>query len=575
MKGEIMNINLLDNLKQALVEECLITMEQLRHAEQTAELEGETLDKILTKLKFVTEEQLSAFIGNKMHFPYVNLNNYTIDRKVLELIPEKIARRHKFIPLFKIENELTIATSNPLGLISMDDISKLVKCPVDAVIASEESITKAIDQWYCVGSSREELIEELADGFKIIEEELEDESLYYHEVSESLLKKEANEAPIIKLVNNYLAQAVVEGASDIHFQPKKDFMNVKFRIDGFLRDRGHQSNRVSLTITSRLKIMSKMDISQKRIPQDGRISLSLRDKMIDIRASTFPSLYGENVVLRVLDKTKTIPSLADIGLSDEDINIFKKITGIPNGMIIASGPTGSGKSTTIYSFINELDRRDKNIMTIEDPIENEIQEAVQSNVNPKAGVTFYSALKAILRQDPDIIYVGEIRDPDTAKVSVNAALTGHLVLSTLHTNDAVASIVRLHEMGISPELIASVLKCSIAQRLARRICTRCKEQYHPHEFLLNKLGISSNIQFFRGKGCSLCDHSGYKGMIGIFEILVVSSDIKQLITKTAPEHEIREAAKMQGMKTLLEEGLLKVTQGITTVEEIMRLTSGE
>ncbi len=565
-----MNVKWLNNLKEALVDEGVITQEQLRSAEKNAHDGDENLTKILVKLNFMTQEQLADFIANRIHIPYVNLNDYTIDRKVLELIPTKIARRHKFLPLFKVENVLTVAMSDPLGVISTDDISAVARCPVEAVMASEESINAAIDQWYGVGDSRKQLVQQLAAEFKVPEEEKE-ETRYAEQLTESRLKKEASEGPIIRLVNSYIAEAVLEGASDIHLEPKRDFMAVRFRIDGFLYDRGRIPDELLSSITSRIKIISKLDISKRRIPQDGRISLIMRDRNVDIRVSTFPSLYGENIVLRILGRPRGIPNLSELGLSDEDLDTFNKLSKIPMGIILATGPTGCGKSTTIYSFINTLDKRDKNIVTIEDPIEHEIEGTVQSNVDVKAGFTFANALRAILRQDPDIVYVGEIRDSETAEVAVRAALTGHVVLSTLHTNDAAGAMTRLRDMGINPGLIRYVLQCSFAQRLVRRICPRCKREDQPDDYLLKTLGLSSDTTFYKGDGCDFCGGTGYRGMIGLFEILVTNKHVGALIANEASELEIKEVGRKQGMKTLLEDGLPKAKKGITTLEEVIRV----
>jgi len=403
-KGKIISIKVLDRLKQALVTEGLVTKEKLRVAEITAQRENETLSKILVRLRFVTEEQLVSFIGEKMHIPYVSISNYTIDRKVLDLIPEKIARRYKIIPLFNIEDILTVAMSDPLDIISIDDISRVAGCKVEAVIASNESINVAIDQWYGIGDARTELIEQLAEEFKVVKREEEEKEQYTKKITEIRLKKEAAEPPIVKLVNSYIAQAILEGASDIHLEPKRDSMMVRFRIDGFLYNRHQLPTSLIARITSRIKIISGLDISKKRIPQDGRMGFIIRDRSIDIRTSTFPSMYGENIVLRVLDKTKGVPALSELGFSNEDLNTFKKMIKATKGIILATGPTGSGKTTTIYSFINALNKEDKNIMTIEDPIEYEIEGIVQSNVDSKAGVTFANAIRSILRQDPDIIH---------------------------------------------------------------------------------------------------------------------------------------------------------------------------
>lgn len=568
-KGKIISFKVLDRLKLALIKEGLVTKEKLRVAEIKAQRENETLSKILVRLGFVTEEQLVSFIGEKTRVPYVNIENYTIDRQVLELIPENIARRYKIIPLFKIEDVLTVGMSDPLDIISIDEISAVAGYKVEAVIASGESIDVAIDLWYGIGDARKELIEQLAEELKEIGRE--EEKQYTREIAEIRLKKEAEEPLIVKLVNSYIAQAILEGASDIHLEPKRDSMAVRFRIDGFLYTRHQLPTKLISRIISRIKIMSGIDISKRRIPQDGRMGLIIRDKSIDIRTSTFPSMYGENIVLRVLDKTKGVPALSELILADDDLNIFKKMIKATKGIILATGPTGSGKTTTIYSFINALNKVDKNIMTIEDPIEYEIEGIVQSNVNLKAGVTFTNSLRSILRQDPDIIYIGEIRDLETAEIAVRAALTGHLVLSTLHTNDAVGAITRLSDIGVETGLIGSVLSCAFAQRLVRMVCPRCKKEYHPDVRLLKRLGLPLDTRFFKGEGCEVCNGIGYRGRIGIFEIATINKDISKLITQKASYDEIKEAVRKQGMKTLLEDGLLKVKKGITTLEEVMRV----
>lgn len=567
-RDKIINIRMLDRLKQDLVNEGVITKEKLKIAEATAKRENEPLRMTLIKSGFVTEEQLVRFIGEKMHVPHVNIKNYTIDRRVLEIIPEKIARRYNIIPLFKIENVLTVAMSDPMDIVSIDDISAVAGYKVEPVTASEESIKTAIDQWYGTGDARKELIEELIEEFKEIAKERAEPS---DGISIIHLKREADEAPIVKLVNSYIVQAILEDASDIHLEPKKDSMAVRFRIDGILYKRAQLPVRLIAPVTSRIKIMSGMDISKRRVPQDGRMGLIIRDKSIDIRASTLPTMHGENVVLRILDKSRGVPSLSELGFSEQDLITFNKVIKATRGIILATGPTGSGKTTTIYSAINTLTKEDKNIMTIEDPIEYEIEGTVQSQVNPKTGVTFANSLRSILRQDPDIIYVGEIRDIETAEIAVRAALTGHLVFSTLHTNDAVGTITRLRDIGVDAALIGSALNCSFAQRLVREICPRCIKEYQPDKSLLKKFGLPLEIKYYKGEGCEFCSGIGYRGRIGIFEMLVVTGGIRGLITRGASEDEILKVARAQGMKTLLEDGLLKATKGITTLDEIMRV----
>jgi type IV pilus assembly protein PilB len=572
LKSELITVGILNDLKQEMIQDGLITAEQLQTAEKEVLPRDENIGRVLIEKGFVDSKEMLKFIGNRLEIPFVNLDNYTIDKEATKLIPKTIAYSYKVIPLFKIDDVLTVAMADPVNIMSLDRIIKVAKCSIETVISSESSILAAIDQWYGAGGGEQKLVEEFAKEIK--ESGRGEEPHDTLDITETGFSKEAEELPVDKLVNSYIAQAMLEDASDIHLEPKRDFMVVRFRIDGFLFVRHRVPARLIDQITSRVKVMSGIDISKKRIPQDGRIGLLIKDKEMDIRTSTFPSMYGENVVLRLLDKTRGIPTLSELGFSNEDLHIFKRLCQFTKGMILATGPTGSGKTTTIYSLINAINHMDKNIMTIEDPIEYEIEGIIQSQVNPQAGVTFPNSLRSILRQDPDVIYVGEIRDRETAEVSVRAALTGHLVLSTLHTNDAIGAITRFYELGFDreAELIGSVLVCSFAQRLVRRICQRCKEQYPPDESLLKSLRLPSDTKFYKGKGCEFCNRIGYRGRIALSEILMINKDIRRLIAKKAPEDEILKAAKTQGMKTLFGDGLLKVAEGITTLEEVNRVT---
>ena len=560
-------------LRQELIADGLVTEERLHKAEEAASKTGETLQGVLIRTKIISEENLARFIGDKIHVPYIDLKNYAIDRKVLDIIPEKLARRYMILPLFLLEGELTIAMANPLDLISLDDISAVVEHKVEPVIASQESITEAIDQWYGVGNIKEELIEELVGEIREKERSAETRLMdMLPETAVLRLKKEADDPPIVRLVNSYIIQAMLEGASDIHFEPKKNGMKVRFRIDGFLYNRHNIPVRLIAPVTSRIKIISLLDISKKRVPQDGRIGITVRNRSLDIRTSTFPTIHGENIVLRLLDKSKGIPTLQELGFSEKDLEAFRNVIKTTKGIILATGPTGSGKTTTIYSAINSLDTATKNIMTVEDPIEYEIEGIVQSQVDMKAGITFSSSLKAILRQDPDIIYVGEIRDLETAEIAVRSALTGHLVVSTLHTNDAVGTIMRLRDIGVEPGLIESVLKCSFAQRLVRKLCQKCKEKYKPDESIIKMHNLSPDTFFYKAVGCTFCHGIGYNGRTGIFELLIVDRDIKKLIAEKASESSIATVARSHGRRTLLEDGIEKVANGITTYEEVMRVT---
>jgi len=576
--GNVVNIRSLDSVEQGLVSEGLVAKEDLLSAMARAKRDGVPLATVLTESGLLTEEEFSRFIGEKSPVPSVELRNYTIDRTVLDLIPEKIARRYNILPLFKIEDVLTLAMSDPMDIRAIDQISALVRCKTESVMASKESIVSAIDQWYGVGNARKTLIDQLVKEMKEVPREKDiGQSLdaYGKQALELRVKLEAEEAPIMKLVNSYLVQAILEEASDIHLEPKKDCLLVRFRIDGLLFDRERLPRKLVAPVISRIKIMSALDISKNRIPQDGRVGIVIRNRHIDIRASTFPSLFGENVVLRILDKSKGAPSLPDLGLSKDSLATFRKMISATKGIILATGPTGSGKTTTLYSCISTLTTSRVNIMSLEDPIEYEIEGVVQSQMHTLSGVTFAAALRSVLRQDPDVLYVGEIRDPETAEIAVRAALTGHLVFSTLHTNNAVGAITRLLELGVPRDLLSSVLNCSFAQRLVRKICPRCVADYQPEKELLDKLNLPSARKLARGKGCDFCGHTGYRGRTGIFEILVIGKEVKAKIESGASEIELMEVARAKGARTLLEDGLLRVREGITTYEEIKRVIEEE
>lgn len=576
--GNVVNMRSLDSIEQGLVSEGLVSREDLISAMSRAKRDGVPLATVLTESGLVTEEEFSQFIGEKGPAPSVDLRNYTIDRSLLDLIPEKIARQHNILPLFKIEDVLTIAMSDPMDIIAIDQISALVRCKMESVMASRESIVTAIDQWYGVGNARKTLIDQLVKEMKEVPREKDTShslDAYGKQALELRVKLEAEEAPIMKLVNSYLVQAILEEASDIHLEPKKDCLLVRFRIDGLLFDRERLPRKLVAPVISRIKIMSALDISKNRIPQDGRVGIVIRNRHIDIRASTFPSMFGENVVLRILDKSKGAPSLQDLGLSKDSLATFKKMISATRGIILATGPTGSGKTTTLYSCISTLTTSRVNIMSIEDPIEYEIEGVVQSQVHTPSGVTFAAALRSILRQDPDVVYVGEIRDSENAEIAVRAALTGHLVFSTLHTNNAVGAITRLRDLGVPLDLLSTVLNCSFAQRLVRKICPRCVTHYQPDKALLDKLNLPSGRKLPKGKGCDFCGHTGYRGRTGIFEILVMSKEIKALIESGGSELEVMQAARAGGARTLLEDGLLKVREGITTYEEIKRVIEEE
>ena len=459
--------------------------------------------------------------------------------------------------------------ADPADIISLDNFINVTKRHVEVVISSESRILSAIAQWYGAGNARQQLIEEFAKD--VAETGVEREPQYTEEKTDTRLEIEANEQPIVELINCCIVEAVLDHATDIHWEPSKDFMVVRFRIDGVLYKKHQLPRRQIAQVTSRMKLLSDLDISEKRNPQDGRISLMVMGQDIDIRVSTFPSRYGEKIVLRILDKSRNSFPLSELGLSAKDLDVLKNLIEATSGMILATGPTGSGKTTTIYSAINAMNKTEKNIMTIEDPIEYGIEGIIQSQVNPKAGVTFATALTSLLRQDPDIMYVGEIRDLETAKIVVQAALTGHLVVSTLHTNNAASTIVRLLELGIEPYLVSPTLLSVLAQRLMRRNCLLCIAEEEVEPTIRATLGVADDEVFYRGRGCEYCNGTGYRDRIAVYELLVMSAEMRTQIMARASADEIRDQAIKDGMVPLMDNALAQARQREISLAEVYRV----
>jgi len=570
-------------LARALVDSGFISLEQakniLAHVKESG---GESkFEQLLIDNNLVTEDQILETKAALWNVPYIDLSNYEVDPEVLDLIPDKAARQYKFFPLFRIDGTLLIAMSDPKDVKVIDKVTQLTQLEVSPALSSGNAITEAINKYYGKAEEAPPEVavsnEELQDLLESIESETEESE---EETSTQDLEKLAEEAPVVKMANMVLVQAIVEGASDVHFNPEENELRVRFRVDGVLRDAFHLPKNLQEAIISRIKILSNLDIAEHRIPQDGQLRLKLKDgRAIDIRVSTLPSAFGENMVLRILDKNAALLNLENLGYEEDS---YKKIIDILSnsyGIMLVTGPTGSGKTTTLYAALNRLSTVEKNVITLEDPIEYRLPLVRQSQVNPKAGMTFAKGLRAILRQDPDIVMVGEIRDSETGNIAIQAALTGHFVLSTLHTNDASGAITRLEEMGIEPFLISTAVLGVMAQRLVRKICPFCKEEYTPEfevpQRILDMVGIEdqSELKFYRGRGCSKCRDTGYKGRISIIEVLPVTERIRELILKSASADEIKKTAIEEGMHTLLEDGWIKVLKGITTYEEIMRVTN--
>jgi len=562
-------------LGDLLVKEKVITQEQL---EQATKLQKDThtrLASALVKLGFLSDEDVTNFLSRQYGVPAINLSYFEIDPAVVKLIPYETAKRYQILPLSRVGASLTIAMVDPTNVFAMDDIKFMTGFNIEPVVASESSIIEGIDKAY--GTSKEAELEQVMQSMNDAGEgtdiELQNEE---QELELKELEKAADEAPIVKLVNLVLTDAVKRGASDIHMEPYEKEFRVRFRIDGVLQLIMNPPLKLKDAITSRLKIMAKLDISEKRLPQDGRIEIKIADRLVDIRVSVIPTAFGERVVLRLLDKTANILMLSDLGMHDERIKLLNKLIKSPYGIILVTGPTGSGKTTTLYAALSTINHPEINIITIEDPIEYQMDGVGQIQVNPKIDLTFAAGLRSIVRQDPDVILIGEIRDRETAEIAIQSSLTGHLVFSTLHTNDAASAITRLIDMGIEPFLATSSIIAIIAQRLVRVLCPHCKEIYVPDEETLDNLGLNRSVLqnniFYRKKGCNLCMQTGFRGRTAIFEILIVDEEIKRLVLKTSDANQINELALKQGMITLQKDGIDKVLHGMTTTEEVLRVT---
>ncbi|MBU0503529.1 MAG: GspE/PulE family protein [Candidatus Omnitrophota bacterium] len=503
--------------------------------------------------------------GSDHNMPSVSLSNYIIEPEALKLIPESIARKYTMVPIFKIRETLTVAIPNTSDIVALDEARLASGCDIQAIRADESEIIMVIEQNYNISDSIEEIVKGL-EGMKV-------DFLSGKKIDAQRMEKIVGEPPIIRLVNLIIFQALKDRASDIHIEPEEKNIQVRFRIDGILHNVLTFSLEMLMPIVCRIKVISKLNIVESRLPQDGHFSMSIGERNIDLRVSTFPITFGEKVVMRVLDRSTTLLSLDKLGFSPEVLEKFEVMIQKPYGIILVTGPTGSGKSSTLYASLGSIKSQDRNIVTLEDPREYIFEGINQAEVNPAIGFTFANGLRSILRQDPDIILVGEVRDAETAEISIRAALTGHLVLTSLHTNDASGAVTRLINMGIEPFLIASSLIGVLAQRLVRVICPNCKEEYAASEEVYKRLGLSKDksIHLYRGKGCVQCRNSGYKGRIGIFEAMVLDDNLRELIISNKPASAIKEAAKTAGMSLLEDDGFDKVLKGITTIEEVLRV----
>jgi type IV pilus assembly protein PilB len=588
-------------LGELLVSANLITPDQLKEALELQKREGGRIGSKLIKLGFVTEEKIVNLLSKQYGVPAINLSDYNIDPNIIKLVPKDLAQKHLIIPVTRVGPNLTIAMADPTNVYAIDDVKFITGYNVEVVVASESAIIEAISKYYGASlvvspKGREPVsskqvqkgtaptpevnIEDsdLTDMDKIAETAI--QVVEGGEETEEGEFVEDVEAPIVKLANAILVNAINQRASDIHIEPYETSLRVRYRVDGVMYTVQTLPTKIKGALTSRIKIMSKLDIAERRLPQDGRIKLKLgKDREIDFRVSTLPCLFGEKVVLRLLDKSNLQIDLTKLGFEQQQLQEFMDAISKPYGMILVTGPTGSGKTTTLYSALNHLNKTDVNIMTAEDPVEYNFMGINQVQIKEEIGLTFAAALRSFLRQDPDIIMVGEIRDFETAEIAVKAALTGHLVLSTLHTNDAPSTITRLLNMGIEPFLVSSSVILILAQRLCRKICQKCKTEEHVPPQALVKLGFSEEeaktIKVFKGKGCPACNGKGYKGRIALYEVMTIKDEIKDLILEGASAGELKKAAIKLGMKTLRMSGLTKIKEGVTSIEEVLRVTFGD
>lgn len=544
-------------LGDLLVGAGLITEEQLQQALKNKS-ESQKLGDVLLQQGLITEQQLIEVLEFQLGIPHVSLFRYPIDTSLISLIPREMARRYQLIPLRKEGDKLYVAMADPMDFYAIEDLRLRTGFHIEPAIASKDEILRAINKFY-----------DLDDGVK----EFLDEAPT--EIQEEKITNE--DAPVVKLVNQILQNAVQQRASDIHLDPHETKVVLRYRVDGVLRTERALPRSMQNVLTARIKIMANLDITESRVPQDGRIKVGLEAHHIDLRVSTLPTVYGEKIVMRVLDLSSSLNNLSQLGFNKVNLQRFKKLIQQPTGIVLITGPTGSGKSSTLYAALNQLNSEDVNIITVEDPVEYQLEGINQIQVNANVGMTFANGLRAILRQDPNIIMVGEIRDRETADVAVRASLTGHLVLSTLHTNDSLGTITRLIDMGVEPFLVASSLSGVVAQRLVRRVCRDCGQLEEPtirEQEIFAKRGITVD-KVNRGKGCGTCNETGYKGRVAVHELLVIDNELRRMIMNKESYSKLREVAIKNGTIFLIDDGLLKVKQGITTTEEILRVTIAE
>ena len=564
-----------ERIADVLIEDGLLLPNQLEEATAIQQQQGGRLLKILTDKEFVTDQDMTFSMGRCLNTPPINLTKLRVPDEIVSLVPRDMATANKLIPIARLNGKLFVAMADPTNVLALDDVKRRTQLDVVPMIATERAVTDALAGVNQGGAKMAEVMRKVAEDVAAAADVEIETKKDKEEIDLDRLAHDSDDAPVIKIVNLMLVQALKEKASDIHIEPFQRSLKLRYRIDGELIAAESPPKALQLAITSRIKILAGLNIAERRVPQDGRFRIKVMGKEVDLRISILPTAHGEKIVIRILDKTALSGSIDQMGMDQSTLDKFKKAIDAPHGMILVTGPTGSGKTTTLYSVLQELNNPQYNIVTVEDPIEYELAGINQVAVRPDIGLDFSSALRSILRQDPDIVMVGEIRDNETADIAVKAALTGHQVLSTLHTNDAAGAITRLDDMGIEPFLISSSVIMACAQRLVRRICTNCREEFIPEPEVFEQLGVSAEegAVFYQGSGCDRCKGRGYLGRVAIIEALPVTETIRRLIVKRASAAVVKNQAVSEGMKTLRMVGIDKALEGITTLEEVWRVTA--
>ncbi|HBG45981.1 MAG TPA: type II secretion system protein GspE [Deltaproteobacteria bacterium] len=560
-------IKKLQPLGEILKGKGIISQAQLDEALAVGKRTNTRVGKVIVNLGYATEEDIANALAVQYGIPSIMISSVILDPRLLKLVPEQTAKRYMVIPVSVDGDTLKVAMLDPLNVFAIDELKKLTGLQIDPLVTTETEVMKALSQYGGMGSSLDEIVSKVqASGLDLLKGE---------DVLPDKLEKIAGESSIVQLANTVISNAVVDGASDIHIEPDEDTLRVRYRVDGVLREMVNLPLKLHPAVISRIKILGELDIAEKRLPQDGRFVVKVGSRDIDIRLSTLPTIFGEKAVMRLLDKGKMVLELESLTPLPDTLDVLKKVMKRPYGMVLITGPTGSGKTTTAYTLLSLVNTMDKNLVTVEDPVEYHLKRVNQVQVNPKVGITFAGALRHILRQDPDIVMIGEIRDKETAEIAIHAALTGHLVISTIHTNDAVGTISRLLDMGVEPYLVSSAVSCIVGQRLVRKLCKSCSAPYEADPRLIEELGVrfqGKTPVFYRGAGCQSCKGTGLRGRVGIYEALLLDEEIRGLILSRAPDAAIIETAKKKGFRPLRYQGIRTALAGHTTIEEVLQAT---